>query len=291
MRSPPQATVAVERKAGCVCVDGRLSAPGDARVSALDAGLLLGDGVFESLRAVGGVPYLLERHLDRLLAGARRLGFTGLPAAGELFAQVARTLARADLPDAYVRVTVTRGSSVQALAPPRGPATTIVAALPAPPRSGEPLRVRLLGAAPAAGVRAKSTSRQHAVVARMSVEREGADEGLYVSADGSVLEGISSNLFVCVGGRLLTPPVEQCLPGITRARLLELARAAGMTAVERPLTVEELLGAEAAFLTNAVQGPRAICAVDGHAVGNDDRGELYRTLRELYECDRAQAAV
>lgn len=282
-------TIALQGEAGgCVCVDGRLLAPGSARVSALDAGLLVGDGLFESLRATDGVPYLLERHVERLLAAALELRFAGLPSAAELSAQVGRTVERARLRDAYVRVTITRGNSVQALAAPTGPATVVIAALPAPSRSGEPLRVRLLGPPPAEGARAKTTSRQQAVVARMSLERDGDDEGLYVSADGSLLEGISSNLFACVDGRLLTPPVERCLPGITRGRVLELARRAGVTALERPLAVQELLDADAAFLTNAVQGVRAIGAVDGSAVGSGE-DELFAMLSELYESDRAFA--
>jgi branched-chain amino acid aminotransferase len=277
---------------GCVCVDGRLLAPHEATVSALDAGLMLGDGLFESLRAIGGVPYLLERHLERLLGAAHEMSFAGVPAFEELSDQVRRTVVQARLRDAYVRVTITRGSSPAALAPPPGPATVIVAVLPAPARLQAPVQAALVAApgGPAAG--AKSTSRQHSVLASMDAQRRGAQEGIYVSEAGHVLEGISSNVFVCTGDRLRTVPQAHCLPGITRGRVLELARDAGVTAFEQPISVQTLLTAEAAFLTNAVQGLRVLGALDGQAIAMDGAGaQLFEALRERYESERTASAA
>src|SRR5215831_2137662 len=118
---------------GCICVDGRLLAPHEASVSALDAGFMLGDGLFESLRASGGVPYLLERHLERLYGGAGELGFEGMPTRELLTEQIGATLARAGLDDTYLRITVTRGRGGAPPAPPSGSPTVVIAALPAPP--------------------------------------------------------------------------------------------------------------------------------------------------------------
>jgi branched-chain amino acid aminotransferase len=272
---------------GCICVDGRLLAPREATVSALDAGFLLGDGLFESLRASGGVPYLLDRHLERLYAGAAELGFEGMSARERLAEQTLATLARAGLDDAYVRITVTRGLAGPPPASAPTSPTVVIAALPTSelcdPADG--IRVALVGPPPRHGPKAKSTSRQAAVVARRHAERVGAREGIYVSSRGRVLEGTSSNVFALVEGRLLTPPAEDCLPGITRGRVLELARAEGIDAVEAPLAVETLMRAEQAFVTNAVQGLRAIGSVDDRALLRAEGG-VFARLAGLYEVDR-----
>lgn len=273
-------------QAGCISVDGRLFDPHEATVSALDAGFLLGDGLFESLRARDGMPYLLDRHLARLLAAAEEIELERLPSAEALAEQVHMTLARAALPDAYLRVTVTRGSGATALAAPASAPTVVIAALPAPARVAGGIEVTLLGPPSERGAKAKSTSRQQAVLARRQVEKRGAGEGLYVSREGHVLEGVSSNVFVVNDGILLTPPVEHCLPGITRGRVLELARDASISAAEAPLEWAALTGAEEVFVTNAVQGLRRVAKIDGVEVGAADPEGVFATLLTLYEADR-----
>jgi branched-chain amino acid aminotransferase len=274
---------------GCISVNGRLREPARATVSALDAGFLLGDGLFESLRATGGVPYLLERHLQRLFGAAAALGFAGMPSPDAVGAQVLRTLRRAALADAYVRVTVTRGAGGVGLIPPGGAPTVVIAALPAQPLVPADSRIAaaLLRGRRERRAAAKSTSWQPAVVARRRVEACGADEGFYVSRSGNVLEGVASNVFVVADHRLLTPPTRHCLPGITRGRVLELARAHGLETLEGPLPLEVLMRAQEVFVTNAVQGLRAVATVAGAAIGGRGAGGMFETLHRLYALDRA----
>jgi branched-subunit amino acid aminotransferase/4-amino-4-deoxychorismate lyase len=273
-------------------VDGRILDPERATVSALDAGFLLGDGLFESLRASDGVPYLLERHLERLYAAADELEFAAMPARAALAEQVHATLRAAGLGEAYVRVTVSRGVGGFGLEPPRGRPTVVVAALPAQPVTAPERGIEavLLWGQRERRAAAKSTSWQHAVMARRRVERAGAQEGLYVSKDARVLEGVASNVFAVVDGRLLTPTAAECLPGITRGRLIELAGArAGMEVREAPLALATLRAAEEVFVTNAVQGLRAVCAVSGGAIGGGAPGAVFGALHALYRRDRRDA--
>lgn len=277
-------------QAGCISVDGRLHDPHEATVSALDAGFLLGDGLFESLRARDGALYLLDRHLARLLAAAEEMEFERMPSAEELEDQARMTLARAALADAYVRVTVTRGSGATALAAPASAPTVVIAVLPAPARVTGGIEVTLLGPPSERGAKAKSTSRQQAVLARRRVDKRGSGEGLYVSEEGHVLEGVSSNVFVVNDGILLTPPVEHCLPGITRGRVLELAREAGISTAEAPLEPSGLMRAKEVFVTNAVQGLRRVATIDGTGVGVANPDGVFATLLMLYEADRQAVA-
>jgi branched-subunit amino acid aminotransferase/4-amino-4-deoxychorismate lyase len=166
----------------------------------------------------------------------------------------------------------------------------VIAALPAPARVVGGIEATLLGPSSERGAKAKSTSRQQAVMARREVVKRGAGEGLYVSEEGYVLEGVSSNVFVVRDGLMLTPLTEDCLPGITRGRVLELACDAGIPAVEAPLESATLMGAAEVFVTNAVQGLRRVAKIDGTEVGAAEPEGVFATLLTLYESDRRAMA-
>jgi branched-subunit amino acid aminotransferase/4-amino-4-deoxychorismate lyase len=277
-----------DQRPGCICVNGCFFEPHEATVSVFDSGFLLGDGLFESLRAVEGVPYLLDQHLMRLYAAAATLEFARMPRRETITEQVYRALQRSGLADAYVRVTITRGSGAIGLSPPEGSPTVVIAVLPAPVRTDADhgIKVTLLHQQRERRVTAKSTSWQPAVLARRCVDQRGADEGIYVSDNGHVLEGVASNVFAIEGSQLVTPRVADCLPGITRARILELAGREGIAVIEAQLEVQALMHAEAVFVTNAVQGLRTVCAIDGTDIGKPGAEEIFGRLYHLYEEDR-----
>jgi branched-subunit amino acid aminotransferase/4-amino-4-deoxychorismate lyase len=278
-------------KRGCVCINGLFFDPDEAKVSATDAGFLLGDGVFESLRASDGVPYLLDRHLERLYGGAAELEFERMPLAETIIELVYRTLQRSELSDSYVRITVTRGSGCVGLAPPPVPPTIAISVLPTPPAAeASGLHATLLRDCPVPYRTVKSTSWQHAVIARRRVQRSGADEGIYVSPDGRVLEGVTSNVFVVRDHVVMTPRTAECLPGITRSRLLELSREAGIEMHEQAVSLEELDQADQVFVTNAVQGLREVSSIEGEAVACGSGESLFARMCELYREDRGVMA-
>jgi para-aminobenzoate synthetase/4-amino-4-deoxychorismate lyase len=107
---------------------------------------------------------------------------------------------------------------------------------------------------------------------------------LIVDDDGTVLEASRANVFAVAGGTLLTPPADgRILPGITRARTMVLAAAAGTTTREAQLTRDDLLAADEVFLTGSVRGVELVAALDGRPLSNDGEiasrlaGELRRT--------------
>jgi branched-subunit amino acid aminotransferase/4-amino-4-deoxychorismate lyase len=101
-----------------------------------------------------------------------------------------------------------------------------------------------------------------------------------------VLEGVTSNVFVVQGDVLVTPCVGECLPGITRSRLLELSREAGIAVYEQVLLVDALDRADEVFVTNAVQGMRAVSSIEGKIIERSCGEGLFATLCELYRQDR-----
>jgi len=259
-------------------------------VAADDTGLLFGHGLFETFRARRGKVYLLERHLARLQAGAQTLGIE-LPAAlADLEGIVRQLAALCGLDYARVRLTLTAG-------PETGGPTLLLQARPA---ADYPTRLYEEGAsAIVAAVRRNETSPLSRVkslncldnlLARSAARGAGAEEALLLNTRGDIVEGSASNLLLIREGELLTPPVDDgALPGVTRSALLELAEQAGLGAREASLTVDDLLGADEAVLTNAVAGVLPLVSVDGKPIGAGAPGEATRRLRALYNDAAAQA--
>ena len=115
--------------------------------------------------------------------------------------------------------------------------------------------------------RHKTTSRLTYHLARDEARAAGADEALLVTAEGAALEGASSNLFVVIGGEVLTPPLSAgILPGITRALVLSACAELGIPARECALPREQVVGADEVFLTSSVQEVVPLSRVDGREI-------------------------
>ncbi|HEV8360725.1 MAG TPA: aminotransferase class IV [Candidatus Thermoplasmatota archaeon] len=277
-----------------VWLNGALCEAADARVSALDRGLLYGDGLFESLRCFAGQPFLLGQHLERLAAAAAELELDlDLPprkvleeAVGALLA--ANGLARAD---ARVRVTVTRGAGGEGLWPRDAPAPTVLitaepVALPPWLEAGGGASAVTSAHRVASGrAHAKSTSFQVHVLAKREAARAGAWEAILRNDRGDVAEGATSNVFVLAhDGALATPPPEAgILLGLTRAVVLRIVQPTlCMDAREAPLPLEELRDAREAFLTSSVAGIVPLVKLDGRAIGDGAPGPVTRAARSAY---------
>lgn len=241
-----------------------------------DRGLLLGDGLFETLLAVDGEVRHVEAHLDRMAAGCLRLG---LPA---LDRETARALVLAapgeaglSFGRAAVRLTLTAGSGGRGLDRPEAPAPVLLAAAaPAPPQ-GAPARavvatVRRNEGSPAS--RLKTLAYLDNVLARAEARAAGGDEALMLNNRGELACASAGNLFWLDGEGLATPALEcGVLAGLARGRVLAAARAMGIEAREVRAGVEALSDAAAAFLTNSLTGVRPLVVLDGRAMGQDVR--------------------
>ncbi|MBI2321448.1 MAG: aminotransferase class IV, partial [Chloroflexi bacterium] len=217
-------------------VNGRPAPEEGPRISALDRGFTLGDGVFETMRAAGRRVYRWEAHLARLRAGALLLA---LPIdALDLPALLDDALARAALPQAVVRLTVSRGVDAGrgVAVPPGLRPTVVVRVLPLAPPPGEPARAivattRRDERSPLS--RVKSLSYAGSVLARLEAQRRGVDDALLRNTRGTLAGATTSNLFAVLDGTLVTPPVRAgALPGTARAFVLTAAQGLGMPARE-----------------------------------------------------------
>jgi len=225
-----------------------------------DRGLHYGDGLFETLGMRDGRIRRLEMHLERLQDGCERLGFPG-PDADTLRRELDTACRGQD--QAVLKLMVTRGIGGRGYRPPaRASVTRILFRYPWPDyppdwsQRGIELRIcrTRLGLNPAlAGL--KHLNRLEQVMARAEWT-EGAQEGLMLGADGSVVEGTMTNLFASPAeGQLVTPDLTLAgVAGVTRRHILERARAAGLAVQVRGLTLDELLESREVFVCNSIAG-------------------------------------
>lgn len=263
-----------------VWLNGTVMTAAEARIAPGDRGFTLGDGVFETIRVQGGRPRHLGRHLARLREGAAILG---LPIAAGLPERAVEEMLAAPVPaDCVLRLTVSRGEGARGLVPPERPSPTML--LSAAPLAPMPAETHLVIAtvtrrnehSPLA--RIKSLNMLDNVLARAEAAGRGAGEALLLNTAGRVAEAATATLFALIGGRVVTPPVEEgALPGIARAVAVE---AMGEGAViQRPVEVAELFGAAEIVLTNSL-GVRPVVTMDGRVIGAGRPGSLAAGLRE-----------
>jgi len=262
-----------------VWIDGTLLADADARISVFDHGLTVGDGVFETVKISGGVPFALTRHLARLRASATGLGLPG-PDLDWLADGVSALLDAAGRPGrARMRITVTGGSSLLGSVRGDAPVTVIVALgeLPAIDAACDVVTVPWPRNERGALTGLKTTSYAENVLALSYARERGGSEAIFANTIGDLCEGTGTSVFVVSGERLLTPPLSSgCLAGVTRGLVLEW-----VGAIEENLPAEALGAAPEAFLTSTTRDVQPIRTVDGQPLAAAP-GPVTRQAAEIF---------
>jgi branched-chain amino acid aminotransferase/4-amino-4-deoxychorismate lyase len=236
-----------------------------------DRGLLLGDGLFETILATDGRLEHAEAHVDRMIRGCAVLGLQP-PAREAALAAAERALADAGpgAGRAAVRLTLTAGSGRGLERPPGAQPRLLASASalrkPAAAVTLATAAVRRNESSPAS--RLKTLSYLDNILARAQARAAGADEALMLNTRGEIACAAAANLFWIEGGRLYTPVLEcGVLDGIMRAQALAGAAAAGTETLEVRAGREALDRAEAVFLTNSLVGVQPVTALDGRTLG------------------------
>lgn len=264
-----------------VLLNGELVSAHEARVSALDEGLLYGYGLFETIRAVAGRMPLLDRHLDRLYSSAARLGIPLGVAREALSRDLSRLVEAEGYADARVRLTLTRGAALL------GEGATLLATaqpyvLPDPPYDVCLMPGHPGGASPLAGL--KTLGYLPFLLARDRARSAGYHDALLLDAGGRVIEGTTCNVFaVLPDGAIVTPPLSAgCLAGVGRAWAIERLHEEGAVVREAPLREAHLASAREVFLTNALMGAIPVRRIDGHELGAHAPGGWSVRLRTAF---------
>ncbi|MFL6726548.1 MAG: aminotransferase class IV [Sphingomicrobium sp.] len=272
-------------------VNGELKPRAEAVVSVFDSGFMLGDGVWEGLRVQQGKLAFLGRHLDRLFEGAKAIAMDVGLSREVLTKRLYDTLDANGASDGvHVRLMVTRGVRSTPYQDPRvvvTPATVVIIAEYKEPdaavyeRGLKLFTVHVRRGDPAVqDQKINSHSKLNCILASIQATQAGADEALMLDPHGFVATCNSTHFFIIRKGEVWTSSGKYCLGGITRSLVLEIARDAGIAAMEKDFSLTDVYGADEAFVTGTFAGIVPVREIDGRQL--TCRGPGVERLQQLY---------
>lgn len=275
-----------------IFMSGKLVDEQDAKVSVFDHGLLYGDGVFEGIRAYNNRVFLLDEHIDRLYDSAKAICLN-IPMTKMEMAQAVVDTCRANgISDGYIRLVVTRGVGTLGLNPylcEKAEVIIIAAKIQLYPQELYDKGLRIITAGTtrnhpeAINPRIKSLNYLNNVMAKIEAINSGCMECLLLNPQGQVAEASGDNVFVIKNGVLSTPP-SWCgaLEGLTRNKVMDIARKQGYTVKESVLARYDLYVADEVFLTGTAAEIISVVDVDKRPIGDGKPGRITQELSRLY---------
>lgn len=279
-----------------VYMNGELVPRDEAKISVFDSGYLVGDGVWEALRLRDGVFVFMDEHLDRLFMGAAAIGMEIGMTRNQLRDAYYQTIRANNMTDnVHARMMVTRGNKKTPSQDPRltigGPNIVIIAehkqADPTTTNAGVTLFTSTVrrGSPDYLDPRLNCHSKLHEVIALVQALEAGCDEALMLDINGFVATCNATNFFIITNGELWTSTGQYCMNGITRGKIIKVAREDGIPTYEKNFSLTDVYNADEAFVTGSFGGVTPVTSVDGRVIGAaSGRGssEMSDRLRELY---------
>ena len=284
-----------------VWLNGALVPRAEAKVSILDAGFVLGDGVWEGIRLHKGKLVFLDAHLDRLFEGAAAIDLDiGLTRQGVVEALWALLRANGMEDGVHIRLMVTRGLKKTPNQDPRqaiGPATIAIIAewkQPSPEirTRGLTLFTSSIRCTPADmfDMRLNSHSRLNLITALIQAIKAGADEALMLDPHGFISSCNATNLFWVRRGEVFSSTGDYCFHGVTRANVIQLCRAHGIPLTLGNFVLKDIHTADEAFVTGTFGGLTPVRGVDGRTLPGSLPGPVTSRLSALYDALKDSAA-
>lgn len=276
-----------------IYINGEYYPKSQAKISVYDHGLLYGDGVFEGIRAYGGVVFKLKEHIDRLYRSARVIILNIPLTKEEMINAVLGTLRKNNLQDAYIRLIVTRGVGDLGLDPRKCPKSTVVIItdvikLHSSEAKEKGIRAMIVWVkrdpVDATSHEVKSLNYLNSILGKIEANIAGFDEAICLDKNGHISEGVAENLFIVQNGKIITPPTSTgALVGITRDVVMKSAKKLGYTAVESTITPTDLFTADEAFFTGTAAEIVPIVDVNKRRIGDGKPGPVTRRLMQEFE--------
>ncbi|MCB0155450.1 MAG: aminotransferase class IV [Anaerolineae bacterium] len=285
-----------------VYINGDLVPRAEAKISVFDSGYLVGDGVWEGVRLHDGVIVFLDEHLDRLFQGAKAIGMDLGKTRAELTEALYQTVAANGMESGvHLRLMITRGIKKTPSQDPRltiSPPTIVITAEhkqadPATTAAGVRLFTSTVrrGSPDYLDPRLNCHSKLHEVIALVQAINAGYDEALMLDIHGFVSTCNATNFFMVKNGQVWTSTGQYCMNGITRGKVIEVGRLAGLTVLEKNFSLTDVYDADEAFVTGTFGGLTPVTEVDGRKIGpGQGFGPVTQRLRDLYH-QAIEAAV
>jgi branched-chain amino acid aminotransferase len=280
---------------GWIWLDGKMVPWREAKLHVLTHGLHYGSSVFEGERAYNGQIFKTTEHSERLRISAQLLGFEVPYSVEELNEAKDAVLAKNGLTNAYVRPVAWRGSEMMAIAAQQTTTHVAIAAWEWPSYFSPELKANGLKLQTAVWKRPDpKTAPVHSKAAGLymictmskhEAERNGFHDAMMLDFEGNIAECTGANIFFGINGELHTPQADRFLNGITRRTVIELAKAQGITVVERRIRPEEMANAQEVFITGTAAEITRIGQIDNYTF---KAGALTERLEDAYQIATGQ---
>ena len=276
-----------------IFINGEFYLRSEAKISVMDSGYLLGDGVWEGIRFHKGHLVHLQRHLDRLYEGAKAIEMTIGLSKDEMIVALKKTLEKNKMTsDVHIRLIVSRGIKSTPYQHPKvtiGPPTIVI--IPEYKKASPKLKfegitlgtVKTIRDNRTQDPRINSLSKHNCIAACIEAEKMGVDEGLMLDPNGNVSTCNSTNFFMISNKEVWTSNGEYCLNGVTRSTVIDICKRNEIPIKEREFSVQDVHNADEVFVTGTFAGIIPVVSVDGVVISSGTRGALTHQLQTWYE--------
>ena len=278
-----------------IYIDGRFFPRTDAKVSVMDSGYLLGDGVWEGIRLYNNHLIHLEKHLERLYEGAETIQMDIGVSKSEMKSALEKTLKKNEMiSDVHIRLIVSRGIKST---PYQHPKVTIghptIVIIPEYKKPSPELKLEGITLGTVSTIRnnltqdprVNSLSKHNCIAACIEADKMGVDEGLMLDPDGYVSTCNSTNFFMIKANEVWTSNGQHCLNGVTRHSVIDICKKKQISIKEKQFSIIEVHEADEVFVTGTFAGIIPVRSVDGNTIGDGTRGPLTEQLQTWYEID------
>ena len=276
-----------------IYVDGDFFHRNEAKVSVLDSGFLLGDGVWEGIRLHNSKLLHIEKHLNRLFDGVKALDLDIHLSKDEIKNALMKTFELNNMnSDVHIRLIVSRGLKKTPYQHPKAtigkPTIVIIPEYKVADKSVTDDGIKLALVDTIRDFRVQnpninSLSKHNCIAACIEAERKGADEGLMLDPNGFVSTCNSTNFFIIRSNEVWTSSGQYCLHGITRSIVIDLCNKNGIAIFEKNFTIGDVHSADEVFVTGTFAGIIPVVSIDNIQISNGKRGSLTTTLQEYYK--------
>tara|TARA_S200000501_G_scaffold50922_1_gene40806 strand:+ start:897 stop:1808 length:912 start_codon:yes stop_codon:yes gene_type:complete len=278
-----------------IYIDGEFFSRAEAKISVMDSGYLLGDGVWEGIRLYNNHLIHLEKHLERLYEGAEMIQMNIGISKSEMRSALEQTLqTNKMISDVHIRLIVSRGIKST---PYQHPKVTIgnptIVIIPEYKKPSPGLKVEGITLGTVSTIRnnltqdprVNSLSKHNCIAACIEADKMGVDEGLMLDPNGYVSTCNSTNFFMITGNEVWTSNGQHCLNGVTRYSVIDICKKKEIVIKEKEFSVNDVHGADEVFVTGTFAGIIPVRSVDGNTIGDGIRGPLTEKLQTWYEMD------
>ncbi len=273
-----------------IWVGDQLYPRAEAKVSVFDSTVQGGDAVWEGIRVYDGKIFCLEAHLDRLYHSAKAMAFEDVPSKTFITDAIMQTLkANGQRDETHIRLTLSRGLKITSGMDPRlnqFGCTLIIVAEWKPPVY--PPSIRLITASQRRNSPMCLDSKIHHnnlinnILAKIEANFAGVDAAIMLDIYGFVSEANGVNIFMIQNGVVYTSHADACLPGITRATVIQICKSQSIPIIERNLSIAEFYSADEVFVTGTMGELTAVSEIDGRSINNQSGKEVLLQIKEAF---------